>query len=130
MGFESIANSINSYLQVVADTNNYTIRFDNDPRTTPTETLWLESSIKFGDSQQIELGINSHRNFGDLIITIKNGIDLGIGGLLEVADIIGAAFKSVDIDTIVFRVPSIKNNGRVNDNWEVEITCPFYIDEN
>lgn len=127
MGFQSTANSINTYLQTVADTNGYVIRYDNDSRDTPTDALWLEATISFGDSHQKELGINSYRNFGDLIITIKNSIKLGIGELLGVADIIGAAFKSIDIGIIIFRVPSIKNNGRVNDNWEVEITCPFYL---
>ena len=131
MSFASLANSITTYLQTVADANNFTVRYDNDLRTTPTPAsgFWLQCKIEFGDSQQKELGINSYRNFGKLVITLKNKIGIGIGTLLANADIIVTAFKSVDIDAIIFKVPSVKNKGRVDDNWVLEVSCPFHLDE-
>ena len=130
MSFQNSANLITTYLQTLADTNNYEIRYDNDPRPTPTENLWLECKIEFGNSEQIELGIDSFRNSGDLIIIIKNSVGLGTGELFETAVVITDAFTSVDVDSITFRVPSISEKGRVEDNWEFEIICPFYINEN
>lgn len=129
MGFASLANSITTYLQTVADANNFTVRYDNDMRATPAKGLWLQCRIEFGNSEQKELGINSYRNPGNVIITIKNKIGIGIGALLINADIIATAFKNVDVDAIIFKVPSIKNNGRIDDNWEVEVSCPFHLDE-
>lgn len=129
MGFAELANNITTYFQDVADTNNYTVRYDNDPRATPTSGLWLRCKIEFDNSEQKELGINSYRNFGKLIITIKNTTGIGIGVLLINADIIATAFRSVDVGSIIFNVPSIVNKGRVDDNWEFEITCPFHLDE-
>ena len=130
MGFQSITNSITTYLQDICDINNFVIRFDNDLRSTPTDSLWFECKINFENSEQKELGINSYRNPGNVIIKIKNELGLGLADLLAKADIIITAFRTINIGSIIFRVPSIKNNGRIEDNWEVEITCPFYVDEN
>ena len=128
MGFKEIVNSITTYFQDVADANNFTARFDNDLRATPTSGLWYEFGIDFGNSQQKELGINSYRNSGNVIIKIKNEIGLGIGDLLEKADIIAAAFRNENIDEIIFRVPRIVKVGRIEDNYQINVICPFYID--
>ena len=130
MSFQNLTNLITAYLQNICDVNNYIIRYDNDPRDTPTDDLWLKASIDFGNSEQAELGIDSFRNYGNLIITIKSSIGLGTAELFETAVIIIDAFNTIDIDNITFRVPSILDKSRVEDNWEFEIICPFYIHEN
>ena len=128
MGFESITNSITTYFLDVCDTNSLTVRFSNDPRATPTSGLWLEFNIDFGNSEQKELGINSYRNPGNVTVKIKNSIGLGVGGVLEVADVIASAFRTVDIDSIIFRVPRIINVGRIEDNYQMNVICPFFVD--
>jgi len=130
MGFQSLANSINTYFAAVAAANEYVVRYDDDPRATPTSGLWLEIAIDFGDSQQKEIGINSYRNIGNLTVRIKQEAGLGISSLLAAADIIATAFKSTDVDSsVIFNVPRIAKNGRVDDNYQVTVTCPFHYDE-
>ena len=129
MGFESIANSINAYLQDVADTNGYTIRYDNDPRATPSSGLWLKISIVFDDSKQKEIGINSFRNVGSLNIEICNSIKLGVSHILHVVDKIVKQFIELTINnSIKFKTPRIGNIGRVQDNYQINVICPFFID--
>lgn len=128
MGFQSITNSITSYFVDVADTNSLTVRYDNDPRDIPTSGLWCECGIDFGNSEQKELGINSYRNFGNVVIKIKNAIGLGLSDLFAKADIISTAFKTVEVSNIIFKVPRIVKVGRVEDNYQVDVICPFYID--
>lgn len=128
MGFQDIANSITAYFQDVADVNNLIVRYDNDPRATPISALWCKVLIDFDDSQQKEIGINSYRNIGNFIIEIKNSIGLGLSELLEKADLIANSFRSVDVGNIVFRVPKIKRRGRIEDDYQVDVVCPFYVD--
>lgn len=128
MGFVSFTNSITAYMQDVADTNSLTVRFDNDPRATPTSGLWCECNIDYGDSGQKELGINSYRNFGNFIIKVKNDIGLGMGNVLSIVDIIATAFRTVDIGNIIFKVPKIVKVGRIEDNYQINVICPFHID--
>lgn len=128
MGFQDICNSITAYFQDICDTNSLTVRFDNDPRVTPTSGLWCKFGIDFGTSEQKELGINSYRNPGNVVIKIKNEIGLGLSDLFAKADIIAAAFRVVDVSGIIFRVPRIVKVGRVEDNYQVNVICPFFID--
>jgi len=131
MGFQSLANSINTYFAAaVAVVYGYVVRYDDDPRATPTSGLWCEVLIDFGDSQQKEIGINSYRNIGNLTVRIKQEVGLGMSNLLVAADRIATAFRSIDVDnSVIFNVPRIAKNGRVDDNYQVTVTCPFHYDE-
>ena len=129
MSFESLANSINTYCKSVMELYSYVVRYDDDPRETPASGLWCKVLIDFGDSQQKEIGINSYRNIGNVTIRIKQEAGLGLNSLLIAADRIVTAFRSTDVDSIIFRVPRITKNGRIDDNCQVTVTCPFQYDE-
>lgn len=128
MGFKSFTNTITNYFNTQAEANNWTVRYDNDPRTTPTSGLWLELNIDYGDSQQITLGVNSYRNFGNVVVKIKKEIGLGLSDMLEIADSVSSLFKTQTISNIIFRTPRIVKVGRVEDNYQINVICPFYID--
>lgn len=126
--YESLVNQITSYFQDIADANNLVVRYDDDLRVAPTEDLWCEFNIDFGEAEQSEIGIDSFRNVGNFNIRIKNSIGLGTGELLEKADLIANSFKSIDVNRIIFRVPRIRNVGRIRDDFQVNVICPFFID--
>jgi hypothetical protein len=131
MSFESIANSITTYFHGVATANNFVVRFDNDPRDTPADRPWIQTNVDFGDSRQFEIGVSSFRNVGIFNAMIYISIGQGIAGALSVADVIASAFRTTVIDgTINFQTPRIVNVGRVDDNWQVSVLCPFFVDEN
>ena len=56
MGFQLIANSITAYFQDFANANSLVVRYDNDPRETPSSGLWCNCSINFDSSEQKEIG--------------------------------------------------------------------------
>ena len=129
MGFQSITNSITTYFQDVADANSLTVRFDNDPRPTPTDNLWCRASINFENSQPKEIGKNSYRNSGNFVIEIYYPIKMGISFILRVVDKIVTQFTEITINEIVkFQTPKVKNIGRVEDNHQVNVICPFEVD--
>jgi acyl carrier protein len=126
--YRRITNDITSYFNDIAVSNNIIVRYDNDPRDTPTDELWCKVSVTFGNAQQKEIGINSYRIPGNFEAQIKNSIKLGMYNLLYVADIIDLAFKSIDVGNIIFRVPRVVNVGKIDDNFQVNVICPFYVD--
>lgn len=130
MGFQVIINNITTYLQDIADSIGLPIRYDNDPRETPTENLWCEASIDFDDSKQKAIGaINSYRNAGNLVIKIHHSVGKGVWFLLRIVDRLVARFTEKTInDSVKFQIPKVRNVGRESDDYEFNIICPFYVD--
>lgn len=128
--YESVAAQITKYFKVLADENSLVARYDNDLRNTPTDDLWCDVLIDFGNSEQRELGLtNSFRVVGNLSVRIKNAVGLGIGEQLIAADTIAAGFRSENVGRISFETPRVANIGRVGDNNLINVTCPFFVDK-
>lgn len=131
MAFKNIANSITTFFNTLATTNNFVVRYDNDPRTTPTDKVWMNVEIDFGNSDQAEIGVSTFRNVGIFNVRIKTPIGVGSADALDVADIIADAFRTTIVDSIInFQVPRIEKVGRVEDNYQVNVICPFQVDTN
>lgn len=128
-GFVKIANSITIFFDAFANINNFVVRYDNDPRDTPTSGVWMRVSTEFKDSNQAEIGIPTFRNEGSFNVKIKILLGQGIADALSIADIIAAKFRTTIVDeTINFQTPRIENVGRVEDNYQVNVICPFFAD--
>jgi len=127
--FAGIANSITTFFDALATTNNFVVRYDNDPGDTPTEKIWMRASIDFGDSHQAEIGIKTFRNVGIFNVQIKTPIGVGSADALDIADIIAAGFRNKIVAQIInFQVPRIEKVGRVEDNYQINVLCPFQVD--
>jgi len=131
MGFESITNAITSQVNSVMSANSYTARYSNDARDTPTDDYWCHVSLAYGNSDQVELNPALYRTAGVLTIIVVGPMKKGTGLLLEMADKLATAFRSLSLGSgIRFRTPRIENVGRVNDSWQINVICPFIADEN
>lgn len=127
--FENIANSITTFFNVLATTNSFVVRYDNDPRETPSSGAWMNVNVDFGDSHQAEIGVPTFRNVGIFNVRIKIPIGQGIADALTIADVVAAGFRTVIVDEIInFQTPRIENVGRVEDNYQVNVICPFQVD--
>ncbi len=128
--YERTANQITTYFQGIADTNSFVVRFDNDPRPTPTDDVWYLASVDFGVANQHELGTTtSFRVVGNFSIRSQDAIGTGMGVLLENSDTITTAFRAKNVSRIIFGIPRINNTGRIGDNFQINITCPFMVDK-
>lgn len=129
MGFQSTLTVITTYFQDLADLHSWPVCYDNDPRETPDSGLWTVFKLDWEESEQKEIGnTNSRRNFGNVIIEVRNDAGLGIGGILAEVDLVAAAFRFTIVGTIIFKVPNVIKIGRVDDNYQINVVCPFYID--
>lgn len=130
MSFKSIANNITGYFKQVASANSLIVRYDDDPRDTPTDDLWMGVSVNFGTSEQITTGIKQFRTPGNFEVKIYQPVGSGISNLLETADIVAGAFRTEIITNVNFQTPRVVNVGREGDNYQVNVICPFFVDEN
>jgi len=128
-GFAGITNSITAFFHTFAEENNLVVRYDNDPRETPTSGVWVNVSVVFGSSYQAEIGVSTFRNMGIFNVRIKVAIGEGLAGILNITDEIVEKFRTVIIDEVIdFQTPRIEIVGRVEDNFQVNVICPFQVD--
>ena len=132
MGFKNITDLITTQVAATMATNSYVARYDNDPRATPTDPYWVRVSIAYGQDEQIELGTDSlYRGPGILTMQVIGPIEVGTGVALEMADILAAVFRNITLGgNVRFKTPRIENVGRIGDNWNINVICPFEADEN
>lgn len=127
--FAGITNSITTFFNALANKNNFVVRYDNDPTDTPTSGIWMKISVDFGNSQQAEIGVKTFRHIGIFNVEIKIPLGIGSADALDIADIIIAEFQTAIVDEIInFQVPRIEKVGRVEDNYQVNVICPFQVD--
>jgi len=129
MLYQNIINELNSYFQDIADSHNLIVRYDNDLRTTPISGIWYECKIEFDRTEQKEIAPNSYRVIGNLIVEIYYSIKIGISFILRQVDILIAYFTETTVNNFLkFKTPIVQNIGRVEDNFQINIICPFYVD--
>lgn len=130
MSFQAIENAITTYLQAIANIHGLSVRYFNDPRETPTKGIWLKCIIENDDSRIHSIGVtNIYRHSGNLIIEVYNEINLGTAYSLRTVDNLVGSFTGLTVSNLVkFRTPSVNLVGRVEDNYQINITCPFYVD--
>ena len=130
MSAEYIANSITTFFHSLAETNGFVVRYDNDPRDTPTDNYWMNISVDLGESSQVAVGADQFRTPGVFSIQIKGTTECGVAKILEIADIILDGFLSVTVNRLVcFQAPRVENVGRVGDNYQNNEICPFFVDD-
>jgi len=128
--YEASTNSITTYFEdYVVTPNSLVARYSNDPTETPTEDLWCDADVEFGATNIIATGRQSMRVVGSFNIEVHTPLGIGIADGLEISDIIASGFRTTIVDSnIKFKTPSVKRLGRVGDNYDFRVACPFSID--
>jgi len=127
--YEQIANNISTCFYILAEINNLIVKYDNDFKDTPTDEIWCRPKIDFGKAKEADIGTDYLRIPGIFNVIIHSPIGRGTTDVLNIADIISTRFKTAIVDeTINFQTPRIENVGRVEDNYQVNVICPFFAD--
>lgn len=102
--------------------------WDNTKFDATGKPSWLRPTVQFGESRKLDL-LKRERTVGVLIIQVFVPLFSGLRGATQLADQIAALFRSVTVNTIVFKVPSQTRVGDTKDGWfQVNVTIPFYWD--
>lgn len=116
----------------------YLIVFDNAPKPTLVSGKqpqpWMRAAVRTAGTEQVAIGAtgtagNRYRTSGSLLVSLFDASEKGDGVLLALADKIVGTFRSVTVQGVVFRTPSVATVGRFGGSWQVNISCPFYADE-
>jgi hypothetical protein len=133
MTWQSMCNIIRARFKTqVADVLKLPTQYDNQDYNNPDNRLWCRVSIRQGESNQVSAGGtggNRHRTAGVMIVQIFGPTGKGDRDHLVVADAIKTAFRAVSDTDVKFRDPSVSFSGRVESEWQVNVTCPFYADD-
>lgn len=132
MNHETLHNTIRSRFKTqVATPQSVSAQYDNAPFAKPENATWVRWSVLTGESRQRSFGAstNRYRTAGVAVAQIFSPILKGDKSILALADVVKAAFLSVTDSGVVFQTPSIAHLGVVGDEWQTNVTCPFYADD-
>ena len=109
------------------------VHYDNMPENQPrgVHNGWVRLKVLPESSRQVDVG-GTKRRFrvrGVAIALVHFPIETGDGSSLEVADAIVDAFRGVTFQGVTFQTPLVRNLGRKDDEWQTEISCPFFKDD-
>lgn len=106
--------------------------FDNEDSEPPTTGQWIRFTIIPGETEQVEFGIKKRfRQFGLATAQIYSEIGTGTKDINLLINAINTSgiFRSVSVDGIVYRTPSVLRVGRVGNFYQVNCLIPFYSDD-
>ena len=133
MNHETLGNTIRSRFKTqIADILSLPTQYDNQSYTKPANVLWCRLTILTGESFQASFGGAGGKRFrtpGTMVAQLFNPVGLGDKAALAAADSIVAAFRAVTDTGVVFRTPSVQRIGRTESEWQINVTCPFYVDD-
>lgn len=91
---------------------------------------YIKLNILSGDRFQASLGgsVNTYRTPGIVIIQIFILKNIGIKRALDIVDLLITFLQSKVIGTVNFKTPYISFQNIVDSFYQVNLTCPFYVD--
>jgi hypothetical protein len=133
MTHEDAANAIRQrFDQNVASVEELTVEYPNSPLAkAPSDSMWCRFAINWGDSNQVTLGAQKrHRTVG-IDDQFKSSLRFRRATVtpLALGDRIKKLFRSVTVNGITWRTPSLASVGRDEQWWQTNVSCPFYFDD-
>jgi len=132
MTWEELFNTIRSkFKTLIADEYSLPTQYDNH-NLADQKDLWCRLKITTGDTFQADCGGASgsrDRTVGAITAELKIPVGKGDKKLLQMAGNIKTAFNRKNHDGVRFKTASIKRIGRVNNEWQINVNCPFYADD-
>lgn len=106
---------------------------DNEEHETPDNSVatWARFTVQTGTSFKVSTGKNArYRMPGIATIQIYGEIGKGTATIDTLVDAIVTLFRSVTVAThISFRTPERRQIGSSGDRWQINVICPFYVDD-
>jgi len=132
MNHETLHNTIRKRFKDQVETpQSIKVAYDNAPFVRPNNAIWARWSILTGVSFQASTGgqTNRFRTSGVAIAQIFGPIEAGDKAILVIVDVIKSAFRRVTDTGVVFKTPSVITLGRMENEWQINVQCPFYADD-
>jgi len=123
---QAIRRRFNAEIGVTRDVK---VQYGDHPFERP-EALWVRCTLQFGESRQVETGGTKRQRVTGLIVAqVFDPVNEGDADATEMADWIAAAFRAVSANQVTYQMPRIEERGRDQNEWQIDVICPFYSDE-
>lgn len=105
-------------------------QYDNAPFEKPENSEWCRLTIRHSESNQVAFGeTDRFRTRGIMIAQVFTPIMEGDLDAYVICDLIATSFRSVNVKGVQFRTPTIGNRARMEKEWQLNVTCPFFADQ-
>lgn len=109
------------------------VHYDNSPVKHPADGVkkWIRTVILWDEQNQVDMGGDTRRwrQTGILLAQVRVPLGQGDSDARELSDAVVTAFRGVSFSGITFRAAQPRQVGRVGNYWQINVNCPFYIDE-
>jgi hypothetical protein len=130
--WDDVHKTIEERMTSLWNTATAALLWDNVKGEPPSDgTPWIRTTIVEGQSVKIELGGSPgrHRSVGVVMFQIFTAIDKGSRPARAVAKALAILFRSVTVNGIIFKAPSLQRVGDTKDGWyQMNLVCPFRWD--
>lgn len=130
--YEFIHNLIRSRFKTQVETPQSLVTvYDNDPEDPPEDAIWARVAVHHTGAETKTTGDPSnqvHRKRGFLLVELMAPLEAGDRELLQVADVIDAAFIDQTV-TIIYGTPFEEVRGRQGRWWVVRVEVPWRHDD-
>ena len=107
------------------------VQYDNAPFDKPENEKWVHLMIVESSSLQASMGgdTNRDRTRGTVMAVTFGPLNVGDGAQLALAQFIKNDFRKTEFECVVFQMPEITPIGRFKNWWQINVACPFYVDD-
>lgn len=131
--FDDVTTAIRTKVRDEIAVGGFTVQYDNEKDfAQPEGAAWARLSILFGEAAKVDTGspsANRHRHVGTVILQVFHPLMTGMGEGWERVDLIKNAFLNATVGGAVFRTPRPSNVGRDGKWHQINVVCPFYVDD-
>lgn len=131
MNYETLYNHVrSSFKDLIATPNSLPTHYDNDLSfTQPDNDIWARLTLLGAEARLLEIGQSKRtRHHGLMVINIFTPLGMGDVRILQLGDLIEAAFGSKVIDGVTYRAVTVVPIGRDEKWWVGTVDAPFHAD--
>ena len=128
-GWLGLTNTVTKAFSGFAAGNDLSIRFENDPRATPSSAWWLTIKVEHDGSSQRATAVKKFRHTGLVRVTVSDQLQKGAYHLYEIADLISEMFSGKELaDNISLGPAQLQRVGRDGTKSVLDVVLPFQHD--
>jgi hypothetical protein len=106
------------------------IAWPNAAFTPPPNAPYIEPRVTRQIAFNSDIGTPNKRvrHPGLLTVNIRTPLNRGDNEALTLADTVAGIFRNLSVDWLVFRAPTVRDQGRDGSYYWVQVDCPYHRD--
>lgn len=107
-----------------------TIMYPNQEMPETPSDPWIKVVVQHGGNFQADIGTSNHRfrRMGILLFQCFGKLHVGTEALNQLVAHIETVFRSKKVDSVNYLTPEIIDRGRNGKYYELDVSCPFWVD--